>query len=250
MSPAEQPDPFWLTVFLDYPPAEFDAGVGFWQAATGYSLSAARGEAAEFATLVPAAGDGYLKVQRLGEGPTRLHLDVHVADPWAVAEAAEAAGAGLVAESQHGYFVLRSPAGFTFCLVTHPAGAVPGPANWPSGHRSRVSRLCLDVPRRRYAAEVAFFERLLGGSWLKLADPETALRPAAGGPLDVRLQPAELASEVTSHLHVVTDDLEAEVARLAGFGARPRAARTGKTILEVPGGSALCVVALQAPGLT
>ncbi|MCC6497291.1 MAG: VOC family protein [Propionibacteriaceae bacterium] len=250
MTPADRAEPFWLTVFLDYPAAEFEAGVGFWQAATGFPLSASRGDAGEFASLLPAAGDGYLKVQRLGDGPTRLHLDVHVADPWAAAEAAEAAGAGLVAESRHGSFVLRSPAGFTFCLVTHAAATVPEPASWPSGHRSRVSRLCLDVPRKSYAAEATFFERLLGGSWLRLADPETMLRPAGDGPLDVRLQPAELASEVTSHLHVVTDDLDAEVARLAGFGARPRAARTGKTIMEVPGGSALCVVALEAAGLT
>ena len=36
MTPSGAAEPFWLTVFLDYPAAEFDAGVRFWRAATGY----------------------------------------------------------------------------------------------------------------------------------------------------------------------------------------------------------------------
>ncbi len=243
-SPATEP--FWLTAFLDYPAGEFDAGVGFWRAATGYGLSAPRGEVSEFATLLPPTGDDYLRVQRLGDGPTGLHLDVHVAEPWTAAEAAEASGAVLVSESPHGYFVLRSPAGFPFCLVTKPAETVPLPVRWPAGHRSRVSRLCVDVPRRSCAAEVAFFQKVLAGQWLHASEPETALRLAGVGAIDLRLQPAELARSVTSHLHVVTNDLEGEVARLSGLGARPRASRPGKTILEAPGGTALCVVALEA----
>lgn len=241
--------PVWLTVFLDYPEAEFDAGTRFWVGATGYSLSPARGDQDEFATLLPARGDAYLKVQRLDAGTSRLHLDLHVSEPWTVAERVEAAGAELVEESPHGYFVMRSPAGFTFCLVSHAGGVVPPLARWLSGHRSRVSRFCLDVPRKQYAAEVAFFRELLCGRWLEVAEPETALRPAGEWPLDVRLQPAEFASEVTTHLHLVTDNLTAEVSRLVALGARERALRTGKAILEVPGGAAVCVVAREAAEL-
>ena len=246
MTPSGSAAPFWLTAFLDYPAGEFDAGVGFWRAVTGYDLSAPRGESGEFATLVPPSGDDYLRVQRLGDGPTGLHLDLHVPEPWTAAEAAEAAGAELVSESPHGFFVLRSPAGFPFCLTTSPADAVPPPARWSSGHRSRVSRFCLDVPHRRYAEEVAFFQQVLGGHWLQVPDPETALRSAGAGAIDVRLQPAALARSVTTHLHVATDDLPAEVTRLVALGAIPRASRPGKTILEAPGGTALCVVALEA----
>ena len=234
--------PFWLTVFLDYPAAEFDAGVAFWRGGTGYALSDARGAHGEFASLLPGSGDEFLKVQRVAEGGPRLHLDLHVADPAASAAAAQAAGAELVRASPDGYFVLTSPAGFTFCLVGHKLARVPAAALWPDGHRSRVSRFCLDVPRKHYAAEVAFFQQVLGGWWLEVQEPETALYPAGDGPLDVRLQPAELTAQVTSHLHIVTDDLEAEVARLTALGARARAARSGKTIMEAPGGTALCVV--------
>jgi hypothetical protein len=242
-------EPFWLTAFLDYPAGEFDAGVGFWRAATGYGLSTPRGEAGEFATLVPSSGNDYLRVQRLGEGPTGLHLDVHVPETWEAAERAMVAGAELVSESPHGYFVLRSPAGFPFCLVTAAADVVPPAADWPAGHRSRVSRFCLDIPRRSYADEVVFFEQVLGGQWLTTPDHETALRLAGTAAIDIRLQPAELARSVTAHLHVATDDLEAEVARLSAHGAMPRASRRGKTILEAPGGAALCVVAVEGEEL-
>lgn len=241
--------PFWLTVFLDYPPAELTAGVRFWTSVTGFALSPTRGGVHEFATLVPPLGDDYLRAQRLGDGPTGLHLDLHVADPRAAAAAAEVAGAQLVAESPEGYFVLRSPAGLPFCLVTLPAATVPPPITWPSGHRSRVSQFCLDVPRTLYAAEVRFFRTLLGGSWRELDTPETALLPAGSRAVDVRLQPAELATYVTAHLHIATDNLAFEVARLSALGARPRGSRPGKTILEAPGGTAVCVVAVDGSEL-
>jgi len=238
--------PFWLTVFLDYPPSELEAGVRFWRYGTGYGLSPTRGEANEFATLVPPSGDDYLRVQRLGDGPTGLHLDLHVGDPRTAAAAAVAAGAQLMAESAEGYFVLRSPAGFPFCLVTKPASTVPAPITWPAGHRSRVSQFCLDVPHRLYAAEVRFFQTVVGGEWRELDAPETAVLPAGSRAVGVRLQPAELATEVTAHLHIATDDLPAEVARLSALGARPRGNRPGKTILEAPGGAALCVVSVES----
>ena len=129
MTPVPQLD--WLTVFLDFPTAEFGPGAAFWRDATGYALSASRGAANEFASLVPAHGHEYLRVQRLQTGSTRLHLDLHVADPYAAAESAEQLGADLVDESEHGYFVLRSPAGIVFCLLRHPGSVVPAARQWP-----------------------------------------------------------------------------------------------------------------------
>ena len=57
----------WMTAFLDLPPARHAAGVGFWRAATGTTMSSPRGDAAQFATLIPPDGDAFLRVQRLGE---------------------------------------------------------------------------------------------------------------------------------------------------------------------------------------
>jgi hypothetical protein len=63
----------WLTVFLDFPAGSFGAGVAFWREVTGSTLSPFRGAAGEFATLLPADGDAYLRVQRLaGGGASRV----------------------------------------------------------------------------------------------------------------------------------------------------------------------------------
>lgn len=235
--------PFWLTVFIDFPASEFDAGTAFWVAGTGYARSPLRGALDEFATLVPAGGDEYVKVQRLGEGATRLHLDLNVKDPWAVAEAAESHGAELVAESGHGYIVLRSPAGLTFCLVRHPAAVVPEPMTWSSGHRSRVSQVCLDIPRGLFDVEVLFWQVMLAGEWRLSDGPDPfAFRRASGLPLELRLQPSDLVLAASGHLHLTTDDRAAEVDRLISAGAVQRSVRESLTVLEAPGGMTLCVL--------
>jgi hypothetical protein len=65
--------PFWISAFLDFAPASYAEGVGFWAALTGYGVSDPRGDDGEFATLLPPDGDDFLRVQRLGNGPDRIH---------------------------------------------------------------------------------------------------------------------------------------------------------------------------------
>lgn len=235
--------PSWLTVFIDFPPSEFAVGKDFWRTATGYRLSDSRGENDQFATLLPPSGDAYVRVQRLEEGSTRLHLDVHVADPWEAAVVAEELGAELIDENHHSYVVLRSPAGFVFCLVTPDGTVVPDAAHWPTAHSSRITQLCLDVPVADYPAEVLFWQSLLGGQW-RVADGEDALaaRVAAPQAVSLRLQPARFAQDTTGHLHLTSDDRTAEVSRLVAAGAVQRVERPTWTVLEAPGGMALCVV--------
>jgi hypothetical protein len=235
--------PRWLTAFIDFPASEFEAGTRFWLAATGYRLSDSRGEQAEFASLLPTDGDDYLRVQRLGDGPTRLHLDVHVDDPWAVAEQAEAAGAELVDAGQHSYVVLRSPAGIVFCLVTQRLAATPAATSWDGGHDSRVDEVVFDIPADDLAAELAFWKALAGGDWWAVEGsyPFEA-RPADGWALRLRLQPAAIARTPVGHLHIRTADRAAEVARLVGAGAVVTAVRDGWTVMAGPGGMSLCVL--------
>jgi len=235
--------PTWLTVFIDFPAVEFEPGKSFWCAATGYRSSEPRGEAGEFATLLPPAGDAYLRVQRLGEGPTRLHLDVHVADPQSAARAAVGLGAEVLEDQRHGYVELASPSGFAFCVVSGFTGRVPSAASWPAGQHSRLAQVCLDVPQARYAEELAFWQSLLGGDWKTRsgADP-LATRMADAVAFELRLQPSVLSPQASGHLHLNTDDRSAEVARLVGLGAVKRVDRASWTLLEAVGGMAMCVV--------
>lgn len=242
--------PHWLSVFLDFAPSEFETGVAFWRSATGYELSARRGSAGEFATLLPADGHDYLRVQRLGEGLTRLHLDLHVEVPGTAAETAGALGAELVDATPHGYSVMRSPAGVVFCLVGHPSSVVPALTRWADGHHSRVGQVCLDIPGAGYEREVVFWRDLLGGAWTQ-PDPDDPLVIRAAGEfaVDLRLQPSRFATEPMGHLHLVTDDRDAEVDRLIDAGAVIRAVRETAIVLEPPGGVPLCVVDLERDGI-
>jgi hypothetical protein len=72
--------PRWITAFFDLPEATYEAGADFWSAVTGYPRSPQRGEHDQFATLVPSGGQDYLRLQRVGDGGPRVHLDLSVDD--------------------------------------------------------------------------------------------------------------------------------------------------------------------------
>lgn len=233
---------FWISAFLDLAPEEFEEGVVFWAQATGCRVSSPRGERDEFATLVPPDGDDFLRVQRLERGPSRIHLDLHVPDPRAEAERAVALGAGLVAD--HGYVVLTSPGGLTFCLVRHPSSRRPRPVAWPGGHRSLVDQVCLDLPAAVHDEEVAFWQALTG--WELRPSPAHAelhwLERPPGLPLRILLQRLEEpAGPVRAHLDLATTDRSAETARHVALGARVVAERGDWTVLADPTRTAYCV---------
>ncbi len=144
----------WLTTFLDRPASSFDATVAFWTAVTGTTLSAARGEHGEFATLVPPDGDAYLRMQRVAAGPGGSHLDLHTDDIVALAETAERLGAS-VEQRLDDVVVLRSPAGLLFCSVRHRGEAVRPTTGV-------VDQVCIDVPPDEYEQECAFWAALTG----------------------------------------------------------------------------------------
>jgi hypothetical protein len=234
--------PRWVSAFLDFAPGDFDRGVEFWSAVTGYGLSARRGEREQFATLVPPDGDGYLHLQHLADGPGRMHLDLHVTEPTVAAEAAIELGAHVLVRHEEGYVVVRSPGGLVFCFVAHPGSVVPTPVRWPDG-RSQVDQVCLDIPPSRYDVEVEFWQALTGWE----LDPDVSREFAR---LDVpddqplrwliqRLDDEQPA--VTAHLDLSSDDRDAEVARHVALGATAGHRFDWWTALTDPVGTAYCV---------
>src|SRR5262245_19174833 len=117
----------WVTAFLDFPAADFEAGVGFWRAATGTTLSVPRGETGQFATLGPPEGDAWLRVQRVDRGPGGVHLDLHVDDVTRFAWTAVSLGATEVAREGTSLVVLSSPGGMPFCVVGEPGSTRAAP---------------------------------------------------------------------------------------------------------------------------
>jgi hypothetical protein len=119
----------WTTAFLDLPPATHAVGTRFWQTVTAGTPSAPRGDAGQFATLLPADGEAFLRVQRLDEGP-RVHLDLHVDD--LAAEVSRAVGLGATGDGADGTAggpttgavlePLTRPAGMPLRLLLHRLG--------------------------------------------------------------------------------------------------------------------------------
>ena len=230
--------PIWLTVFVDLPADQHAVGARFWQAATGYGISPARGEHGEFATLVPTSGDAHLKLQRIGTGRPGVHLDLHVAELDRAVEHAVAVGAELVARPGHA--ILRSPAGFTFCLVTERLGVATPAADW-GGHRSRVDQLAIDIAHDAWPAEQAFWAALTGWEVRAGGRPEFArLRTPAELPVRILLQ--RLGEGATGgHLDIATDDRAREIERLTAHGAEPVRTGHGWTVMTGPDGGTFCV---------
>jgi catechol 2,3-dioxygenase-like lactoylglutathione lyase family enzyme len=148
----------WLTACIDLPPDRFDAGSTFWQHVTDARMSETRGVDDQFVTLLPRSGDPYVRVQRTTTGP-RIHLDLHVD---AVADARRLAEhLGATVDVDLGHVIMRSPAGFTFCLVEHHGAADrPPPVHAEVEHR--LDQVCIDVPDESFEPETLFWEALTG----------------------------------------------------------------------------------------
>ncbi|GAA2163625.1 MULTISPECIES: VOC family protein [Glycomyces] len=235
----------WTTAFWDYPADEFESGISFWLKVTDSTMSERRGPDGEFATLMPAAGDAYLRVQRIREGKGGNHLDLHVDDVEAEAERAEGLGASVV-HREPGLVVLRSPGGFAFCLVRHHCEAVVPPAvEWPGGQRSRADQVCLDVPPQAFDHELAFWQTLT--AWRQTVTDTREFRrllPPPELPLQFLLQRLDLAERgqtATAHMDLACSDIEAETERHVGLGAEAVRRHHQWQVMRDPGGLEYCI---------
>lgn len=254
----------WLTIFLDFPAGSFGAGVAFWREVTGSTLSPFRGSAGEFATLLPPAGDAWLRVQRTADGSGGCHVDLHV-DPGSVSlEAAAARAEALGASVRHrsdGLVIVGSPGGFTFCLVRwHGESTVPGPVQLDAAGASRADQLCLDIPPAAFDRECAFWAALTGWDLRSGARPEFAYldRPA---PMPARLlfqrrDGAGPRDRVSGHVDFACADRQRLAARHAAAGARILSEFPYWTTLTDPTGRPYCLTMrdpetgkLPGPGL-
>jgi hypothetical protein len=227
----------WTTVFLDLPAAHFEDAVRFWSEVTASTLSARRGPTGQFATLVPAVGDPYLRVQRIDRGDGGVHLDLHLdVDDESLADVAARAIALGARERfrEEGLVVLDSPGGFPLCLVRWVGEKqVPepvqlegggGPGSDGGGGANRADQLCLDIPPEIFDAECSFWAQLIGWDLHPSLIPEFAyLQRPTGMPVRLLFQRrdrAEPGERVTGHLDLACDDRTALAERHRAAGAR------------------------------
>lgn len=224
----------WVTAFLDYPRALVDSGIAFWATALGATVSQPRGEDGQFVSLVPASGDPYVRIQRLGPRH-RVHLDLHVSDVAQAVALAEEQGASIV--SQAGHVVLESPGGFEFCVVADGGErVVPPPSDGGFGAASRLDQVTLEVPGPAYARESAFWSAITGWAAQRFGPlGEIAFAPP-GLPLRVVLERVP-GPRVIAHVDVACGAGRAVVARQhQALGANIVATNPRWTRLRGPGG--------------
>ncbi len=234
----------WLTAFLDLPADAFGEEVRFWRAITGSTVSPPRGEHREFASLEPFTGDPHLRVQRVDDGPGGMHLDIHTDD--VAGAGAEAVALGATAEHDAGtHRILRSPAGFRFCLVPWEGESERArPIRWPGDAISIADQLCIDIPAPVFDVEVDFWATLTG--WAPVPDDRADFVHLTRQPaitLGLLLQRLDSGHTATAHLDLATSSVPDEVVRHEGWGATVVELFPSWTVMSDPAGGRYCITA-------
>lgn len=225
----------WLWLFVDTADADADRAWAFWREATGSTLSERRGESGQFATLLPPAGDPWVKVQRVGDGGG-IHVDLDSSDRAAALETALSLGATRQGR-YHDVEVMASPGGLPFCLT------VGEPGQWVRGERTMLDQVCIDVPPRLWDAEVAFWEAATGfESSVGRTPMYRRLLPPPGRPMRILLQQLEADEErVRAHPDFASADRTADTESHVALGAEVVRAFDAWTVLRAPGGQVYCL---------
>ena len=103
------------TIVFDFAPGAHDVGRDFWRVALAADIRRGNNYP-EYHVLEHPAALGPVLVQQLGEGESRIHLDIETDDCEAEVSRLVAAGA-TIAQRHAEWTVLRDPAGVLFCVV-------------------------------------------------------------------------------------------------------------------------------------
>jgi len=228
----------WMHLFLDTPRPDADRSWAFWAAVTGSTLSPVRGERGQFATLLPAHGDAWLKVQAVDEGAGGVHLDIDTDDRAGLVARALDLGAHVHA-TYHDVVVLRSPAGIVFCATIGVGGGT-------DRHLEAIAdQVCLDIPPSAFAAEVAFWSDLTGwvASEIREDDEFVSLRRPVDMPVRILLQRRDDETPASAHVDFAAEDRAAETERHVRAGAEVVEVFRQWTVLRDPVGRIYCLTA-------
>lgn len=114
-------------------------------------------------------------------------------------------------------------------------------------HRSRLTAVLVDVPAAEHEAATAFWSRALGHEVRRIdKHPEYAFLGQVTPGIEFMVQSTGDARPRV-HFDIESDDVDAEVARLAALGAVEVQRVNSWVIMRDPVGTAFCVVKVQVP---
>ena len=246
----------WLTLFLDFPAADFAPGAAYWQRLAGCGRSPARGGTGQFATLLPPSGDAYLRVQRIDDGPGGCHLDLHLdLTASSLDQTARRAGAlgARVVHREPGLITLHSPGGFPFCLVGwHGERVVPAAIELDGTGLHRADQLCLDIPAAKVEAEAAFWSALTGWPQRSSTLPQFgSLQRPEGIAIRLLFQRRDESGQdhrVTGHIDLACADPDRLAERHLAAGARIEARFEHWIAMADPVGRQYCLTGRPPAG--
>lgn len=225
----------WVYLFLDTPVEDAARSWEYWAQVTRTTVSPRRGEIGQFATLLAAVGDPWLKVQAVG-GREGVHLDLDTNDRAAFVARATQLGA-TVRETYHDVVVMRSPAGIVFCATVGAAGVQDRSGD------AIADQACLDIPRSRFADEVAFWRDLTGWAASEIRDDDefVSLRRPRHVPVRILLQRRDDETPASAHVDFACTDRAAETLRHVRAGAEVVSTHDQWTVLRDPVGRVYCL---------
>lgn len=112
-------------------------------------------------------------------------------------------------------------------------------------HKSRLGTIVIDCQTTNVEEAAKFWSAALGRPAVRLDPDQPAYRGLLGPEDEVGMLVQAVEHPSRTHLDIETNDLEAEVKRLEGLGAR-RVARVKRWwVMEAPTGQRFCVVPVQ-----
>ena len=113
-------------------------------------------------------------------------------------------------------------------------------------HRSRLAGLILDCRTDNLESAAQFWSAALGLPLKPAAEEASPIyRQLVTAPNDLHMEVQKVDHESRVHIDIETDDIEAEVRRLEGLGAkRVRSVQTW-CVMQAPTGQRFCVVRPQ-----
>jgi len=112
-------------------------------------------------------------------------------------------------------------------------------------HKSRLAGFIIDCQTDDLQSATHFWSAALGLKVAASAAAEANYRALATAADEVHLEVQKVAHPSRVHLDIESDDIEAEVRRLASLGARRIGAVESWYVMEAPTGQRFCVVGVQ-----
>jgi Glyoxalase-like domain len=106
-------------VVIDVDGEDHDATLDFWSGAIGREFGRMPLFPEYHGAGLTGCGDMSILVQRLADGPARMHLDIHTDDRPAEVDRLRKLGAVVDNETDR-WTVMRDPAGLLFCVISDP----------------------------------------------------------------------------------------------------------------------------------